>query len=207
MIPINARLQALPNHLFGAQQIPSVVKNLGRALTFSLILAALSRLSFPLPFSPVPVSGLTFGMIVIGIFCRPGVAVSSLAAFFILGFAGLPLFALGKGFFALGPTLGYLVGTAMGAVVLSLSVRKIDSLPTHSRNEKLILFLLALMAAETIVFLFGAGYLKIAFQVPNVWAVGILPFVIGELFKCSIGVLLFLRRADKLSASPPGFVA
>jgi biotin transport system substrate-specific component len=62
----------------------------------ALLVALAARIEIPLGFTPVPISGQTFGVLVVGAglgFARGG---SSLGLYLLLGLAGAPVFAGGR---------------------------------------------------------------------------------------------------------------
>lgn len=81
-------------------------------LSGSIFLALLARLSIPVPFSPVPITGQTFGILFLGTVLGSRLGVLSVIAYISEGLVGLPIFAGGAaGFlYLLGPTGGYLIG-------------------------------------------------------------------------------------------------
>src|SRR5207249_6405270 len=88
---------------------------IGAALIF-----ASSRVAIPVPGSPVPITGQTFGVLLVGgaLGFRRGLA--AVLLYVLLGVVGLPFFAEGKGGLTiiLGATGGYLVGFVLaGALV------------------------------------------------------------------------------------------
>ena len=76
----------------------------------SLLIAILAQISFYVPFSPVPFTGQTIGVFIIGGILGPKKGVFCILAYLIEGLVGLPVFAnMSAGFLVLmGPTAGYL---------------------------------------------------------------------------------------------------
>ena len=76
----------------------------------SLLIAILAQISFYIPFSPVPFTGQTIGVFIIGGILGPKKGVFCILAYLIEGLVGLPVFAnMSTGFLVLiGPTAGYL---------------------------------------------------------------------------------------------------
>jgi biotin transport system substrate-specific component len=82
------------------------------------VTAALALVTVPLPFSPVPVTGQTFGVMLGGSLLGPRLGAISQAIYIALGVTGLPVFAglmAGPGVLA-GPTGGYLWAFVPGAL-------------------------------------------------------------------------------------------
>jgi len=92
--------------------------------------AALSFVSIPLPVSPVPVTGQSFGAMLSGLALGPLWGAAAMAVYLALGCAGFPVFAGGKAGpgTLFGPTGGYLAGFVLGAWVAGLVVSAGESL-------------------------------------------------------------------------------
>src|SRR5512136_2587535 len=77
--------------------------------TGSLFVAAMAQVRFRLPFTPVPITGQTFAVLLIGAALGSRLGAGSLVIYLVEGALGLPVFAGGgAGFAALtGPTGGY----------------------------------------------------------------------------------------------------
>ncbi len=86
---------------------------------FTAILCILGPIAVVLPFSPVPVSLSTLGVLLACLILGPQNGLFCTALYLLLGFAGLPVFSgftggVGK---LLGPTGGYLIGYLFLAAV------------------------------------------------------------------------------------------
>jgi biotin transport system substrate-specific component len=83
----------------------------------SLLVALMAQVSVPLPFSPVPITGQTFAVLLVGAALGAKRGSASLLLYLLEGAAGLPVFAGGGAGPAtfLGPTGGYLIGFVAAA--------------------------------------------------------------------------------------------
>ncbi len=83
----------------------------------SLFVALMARISIPLPFSPVPITGQTLAVLLAGALPGSARGALSLGLYLFWGLLGLPVFAGGTGGLArlAGPTGGYLVGFIFAA--------------------------------------------------------------------------------------------
>jgi biotin transport system substrate-specific component len=79
-----------------------------------VLLSVLAQVSIPLPWTPVPITGQTFGVTLIALLFGKR-AVPVVVSYLALGAAGLPVFAAGKFGLAWGPTVGYLIGMVFSA--------------------------------------------------------------------------------------------
>ena len=79
---------------------------------FSLLTALCARIVIPLPFTPVPITGQTFAVLLTGAALGARRGAAAIVLYVLEGLAGLPVFAGGASGLArlLGPTGGYLLG-------------------------------------------------------------------------------------------------
>lgn len=81
--------------------------------TYALAIALSAQVVVPLPFTPVPVTGQTFAVLLGALVLGAGRGATGSALYLVLGTAGVPWFA------AAGPwTLGYVVGFVIAAGVV-----------------------------------------------------------------------------------------
>jgi biotin transport system substrate-specific component len=99
------------------------------ASLFAALTAALSYVSIPLPFSPVPITGQTFGVMLSGALLGSKLSALSQVVYLILGAIGLPVFANGaSGIGTLfGASGGFLFGFPIGAYITGLMLEKKQS--------------------------------------------------------------------------------
>lgn len=98
--------------------------DLARAAVFAAVIAVLGLPgSFPV-FGGVPITAQTLGVMLAGAILGPVVGAVSVATVLALVAVGLPLLAGGRGGAAVfvGPTVGYLLGWVVGAVIIGLIV-------------------------------------------------------------------------------------
>lgn len=70
-----------------------VAFQVGCALAGSALIAGLAQVSFHLPFTPVPVTGQTLGVLLVGAAYGPGLGAATLGLYLLWGVVGLPVFA------------------------------------------------------------------------------------------------------------------
>ncbi len=98
-------------------------------LAGTALVAASAQVSIPLPFTPVPITGQTFAVVLVGAALGPMLGFASLFLYLVIGIAGAPVYADGDHGWdtSLGPTGGYLIGFIAAAVVTgALAERKWD---------------------------------------------------------------------------------
>lgn len=158
-------------------------KKLLLALGGAVFIGLLAQVRLPLPWTPVPVTGQTFAVLLNPVLLGRNWGGISEALYVILGAAGLPWFAGGKGGFALltGPTGGYLAGFVLAAFFVGyVSDRFVRARSWYG--------LLGLMLFTNFVLIHGPGLLWLS-QVTGVTDVakllwmGTIPFIPGDVLK------------------------
>jgi biotin transporter BioY len=88
----------------------------------ALFVAVLAQIEIPLPFTPVPITGQTFGVLLVGAALGSKRGAASLASYLSMGIVGLPFFAGGAHGLdiLIGATGGYLIGFVVAAYVIGL---------------------------------------------------------------------------------------
>ena len=146
-----------------------------------------------IPFWPVPMTLHTMAVMAFAVAFGPRIAVSIFLTYLAAGAAGLPVFSgspeRGIGLaYMVGPTGGYLLGyLATSWLVGVLAVGK----GTLGR-------LGAMLAGMLLIYGIGAAWLAVYVPVNQLLAVGVLPFLLGDLLKIAVvaigGLLLSTMR-------------
>lgn len=151
------------------------------AAVASLFIAVCAQLSIPLPWTPVPLTGQTLGVLYAGVLLGSRRGAAAAALYLLEGAAGLPVFAGGASgahLFA-GPTGGYLLGFPLGAFAAGLlAERGWDRSPAKA--------FLAMLAGSAPIFV--CGLIGLARFVPGeaLLASGLWPFLPGDLLKSAV---------------------
>ncbi len=155
----------------------------------SLFTALMARITIPLPFTPVPITGQTLAVLLVGAALGSRRGALSMAAYVLEGALGLPVFAGGTaGLRRLtGPTGGYLIGFIAAAFVTGwLAERGWDRRPLWTA--------LAMLIGNAVIYLFGLPWLAMflgGFAGPKgALALGLLPFIPGDLLKLALAAFL-----------------
>lgn len=156
-------------------------------LSGSLLVALCAQVSLPLPFSPVPVTGQTFAVLLLGAFLGPRRAAAALVLYLAEGAAGLPVFAPGglPGVARfLGPTGGYLLAFPLAAFLVGWLVLRVP--------RRWWTVLGAALLAEGLILASGTTWLKSLTGAAwsEAMSFGFLPFVPGSFFKAALLALL-----------------
>ena len=135
---------------------------------------------------PVPVTGQTFAVLMIGALLGPRRGSLCVLTYIIEGVAGLPVFAHGKGGFLVlfGPTGGYLIGFIAAAYITGL-------LAKNGWDRRIGTTVLAMIFGNVAIYLFGLLRLCSLMGVNRrVLTVGLYPFVVGDLLKIILAAIL-----------------
>jgi biotin transport system substrate-specific component len=174
------------------------------ATAFAALTALGARVQLHLPFTPVPVTGQVFCVLLAGAVLGPRLGFLSMVEYLAAGAAGLPVFAYGGGPAALlGPTGGYLAGFPIAAAVVG-SLRPARAISTpRLLNSSTLRSLAACLCGAAVIHLFGAAWYAVwsfattgAALLPAVLAQSVLPFVGPDVVKAALAAALSpgLRR-------------
>jgi len=151
----------------------------------SLFIAACAQLAIPLPFTPVPITGQSFAVLLIGIFFGSRLGAATVLAYLAEGAAGLPFFAEGTGgvgVFA-GPTGGYLIGFVFASYCAGFLAEK-------EWDRKVWTAGLAMFLSSFVIFAFGVAWLSSFIGFGKALEFGFFPFLPGDVFKTVVAALL-----------------
>ncbi|MGQ9832349.1 MAG: biotin transporter BioY [Candidatus Villigracilaceae bacterium] len=160
------------------------LRNLGLILAGTLFTALLAQARLPLPFTPVPLTGQTFAVLLTGAALGSRRGLISMTLYLLLGGLGLPFFAGGQGGWAYltGPTLGYLIGFVAAAW-------GVGRLAERGLERRLRTAWLPFLAGTLIIYICGAGWLALSLGVRRALLLGVLPFLAGDLLKIALAAL------------------
>ena len=158
-----------------------------------------AQLAFRLPFTPVPVTGQTFAVLLGGMAVGPRRAAAGMLLYLAVGLAGVPWFAQGSGGLAIlgTPSFGYILGFLVAATGIGyLASRRFDRRPLS--------VLAAMVAGNLLIYLFGATWLAVDLHLSPGAAIslGVAPFLIGDAIKAGAAMGL-LPGAWRLVGDSP----
>lgn len=151
-----------------------------------LTLSLLAQIAIPLPWTPVPITGQTLGVTLLALLWGQKRATSVFISYFLLGSIGLPIFAMGKSGFLMGPTMGYLVGMLASSFVVGY-------LADRGWSQKFSTALAASYFGSIFVFAFGVWGLSFFMPTHLLLFSGVLPFLIGDAIKNTIAAVIASR--------------
>ena len=168
---------------------------------FSIVMGLLARVSVPLPFTPVPVTGQTLGVLTAGLVLSAPAAAAAMLLYLAQGAAGLPVFSPGgPGGLAqlIGPTGGFLLAYPLAAWLVA----------RLSRTAGRFALAGALVSGEIVIFACGAAWLAALLRLSPVSALqgAVLPFLPGEILKVALalaGARLLMRRRPGAHVEKP----
>jgi biotin transport system substrate-specific component len=165
-------------------------------ITFSLVTAIGAQISFHLPFSPIPITGQTFAVLLSGAVLGWRRGFLSQIAYLAEGAAGLPVFAGGTStpLHLLGPSGGFLLCFPLAAALVGYLVEQGVG---HSAGR----LAAALVCGDVLILLAGSSWLHLLFRVPfaQAWLLGFFPFLVADVAKVVlVGCALprILRRLE-----------
>lgn len=167
------------------------LKDLLQVVGASLLIALCAQIQIPLFFTPVPLSGQTFAALLAGALLGSRKGALSVLLYILEGCVGLPVFTSGPLGFArlVGPTGGYIVGFVFEAYCVGFFLEKMKNI-TAVKTFAILCMGCAIQLGC------GALWLIHFVGIQSVWALGVVPFVAGELFKVSlVGLICRARKA------------
>ncbi len=146
----------------------------------SLLIGLSSQIKIYLLISPVPITGQTFAVLMIGALLGSRKSALAIIAFLVEGAAGLPVFAGGYGLATfIGPTGGYLVGFIGAAFV-------VGKLAEKEWDRKILTTIAAMVAGEVVLYAFGVCWLAIMTNIRSALVIGLFPFIVGDILKVAL---------------------
>ncbi len=153
-------------------------------LSGSLLVGLMAQIAISLPFTPVPITGQTFGVLLVGALLGSRRGALALGLYLLEGIAGLPVFAGGTGGPArlLGPTGGYLLGFVAAAGVTGW-------LCERGWDRRVFTAALAMLVGNIVIYLFGLPWLALFVGPEKALMMGLWPFIPGDALKLTLAAL------------------
>ena len=182
----------------------SIPKKLALALGIALLTGLAAQLRVQLPWSPVPITGQTFAVLLAGVLLGKWWGGVSLALYAGLGIAGVPWFTgfgSGLGYLA-GPTGGYIIGFVFAALFLGYFTDK------YVRARSLV-SMLALMLFANFVLIYVPGLLQLGLWLnivkgqpvtfSSLLMMGAIPFIVGDITKAVLAAAIARGITPKMA--------
>ena len=162
-------------------------------VVFGSVLLAVSA-QFKIPLYPVPVTGQTLVVLLIGMTFGARLGGITIAAYLFEGALGLPVFAGGTAgaMVLIGPTGGYLFGFLLAGVATGC-------LAERGMGRTAVSTVAAMIVGNCVIYLCGALWLSNFVGFGQAIAAGVLPFLYGDVLKLIVaaGVVPLAWRAVK----------
>ncbi len=152
------------------------------------LVAASAQVAIPLPFTPVPITGQTFSVVLVGASLGALRGTASLALYVAVGLIGAPIYADGASGWATvsGASGGYLLGFVLAAAVTGwLAERRWDRRFSSAVT--------AMLTGNVVIYLVGLPWLAAVLDtnLERTLELGLYPFVPGNILKLYLaGALL-----------------
>jgi biotin transport system substrate-specific component len=178
-----------------------------RITAANILLVLCAHIVLPLPWTPVPITGQTFGVLLVAVLLGARRSALTLGLYLLEGIGGLPVFQPlglpGPARF-LGPTAGYLLAYTPAAFIAGWIVQR-GTLRIYFRiRSNAVKLLIALMAGEIVIFTGGCAWLASVMGLgwKNSLRLGAMPFLPGEAIKlalimAAVGGLEFARAKNR----------
>jgi biotin transport system substrate-specific component len=174
--------------------------DLSLILAFSFFIALLAQAAIPLPFSPVPITGQTLGVLLAGLLLGSRRGAACLLVYLAEGALGLPVFAGGTAGPAVlvGPTAGYLAGFVLAAYL-------VGRMAERGWDRSYGGTFLAMLLGNLAIYACGVTWLALYLgDFGRALVGGLLPFIPGDLLKILLAVALLPTGWRLLGRGGPG---
>jgi biotin transport system substrate-specific component len=151
------------------------------------LVAGAAQISFSLPFTPVPITGQTFAVVLVGASLGTIRGVASLILYLWLGVAGAPIYADHAHGWSVVTSAsgGYIVGFVLAAAVTGfLAERRWDRSLSSSISS--------MLTGNVIIYLVALPWLTVVLNtnLEKTLEYGLYPFVPGDIFKLYVAAAL-----------------
>lgn len=151
------------------------------------LIAAAAQVSLPLPFTPVPVTGQTFAVLLVGSALGTVRGGSAGSLYLLVGLAGVPVYADGSSGWAVvsGATGGYLIAFPLAAALAGW-------LAEHRWDRRFSSAVGAMLTGNVLIYLLGLPWLAVVLDtgLEKTLALGFYPFVVGDMVKLYLAAAL-----------------
>jgi biotin transport system substrate-specific component len=170
------------------ERVNARVRDVALVVAGALLIYLTARVAIPVPGSPVPITGQTFGVLLVGgaLGFRRGLI--AVALYVLLGVIGLPFFAEGRGGISViwGATGGYLVGFVVAGAL-------VGRLAELGWDRKIGGALGAMLLGSAVIYAIGLPWLGVVTGTSpgDAIAQGLTPFLVGDALKLILAAVLF----------------
>ena len=166
------------------------------------LIAGSAQISLPLPFTPVPITGQTFAVLLVGASLGTVRGGASAALYVLLGLAGAPVYAGGA------HGLAVVTGASGGYLLSYLFVSALTGFLAERRWDRRFSSAVgAMLTGNVVIYLFGLPWLAVVLGtgLERTLELGLYPFVPGDTLKLYLAATL-LPTAWRLIGRAAGSV-
>lgn len=173
----HARPATLADVLPG-EGISAITRDVLLVVAFGTLMGLLGQIAIPLPFTPVPITAQTFGVLLTGAVLGSRRGGAAMLVYLAEGVVGLPVFAYGHSTIAviLGPTGGYLLSYPFAAFAVGF-------LAERGWDRTFLRAVAAMVVGEIIIYAVGVPWLSHFVGASLAVTSGLTPFIAGDIFK------------------------
>ena len=153
-----------------------LLRDIGLIVGASVVTALAAQVAIPLAWTPVPITGQTFAVLLTGVVLGARRGFLAQALYLLEGAAGVLKL--------IGPTGGYLMAFPFAAAL-------VGTLCERGWDRRFITMLLSMLLGSAVIFSVGLVQLSRFVPASALLAQGLLPFVPGDLIKSSLAALAF----------------
>ncbi len=159
-------------------------RSVALVVAFSLLTALAAQVVIPLPFTPVPLTGQTFAVLLTGALLGSRLGALAMIAYLFEGAVGLPFFRGGTSgaqhFIMLSPTTGYLLAFPLAAFVTGW-------LAERGWDRRFITAAAAMALGSFVILAGGWAWLALFFKTgAEAFSAGVAPFLLGDIVKIAL---------------------
>ena len=167
----------------------SAVRNAVLVLAGAAFVGLAAQVSIPLPFTPVPLTGQTFAVLLTAAALGMWRGMASMSLYAVAGLAGVPWFAGASTAFkggALVVSFGYVLGFIAAAALVGWLAER-GATRTAPRTAGL------MVLGNVVIYALGASWLaaSIGVSLSEAISLGVTPFLVGDLLKVALAAGLF----------------
>jgi len=152
----------------------------------ALLTAGAAQIRIPLPFTPVPITGQTFAVVLVGASLGPWHGATSQMLYVLLGAIGLPFYA--------GASHGWeILAGATGGYLLSYPIAAwaTGALAARGWDRKIGSSIGAMLTGSVIIYAIGLPWLAVVLNtgLEKTLQLGLYPFIPGDMFKLYLAAM------------------
>lgn len=168
-----------------ADKVRGITYDLLIVICGSLLVGISAQIKVYLPFSPVPITGQTFVVLMLGAIFGSYRGGLTMLAYLLEGILGLPVFTNISGIAALfGPTGGYLVGFVVAAYIVGRLAEK-------GWDRRVTTTVAAMLIGDAVLLAFGFIWLTLLLaDVRTAFITGVVTFVPGDILKIAMAAAI-----------------